>query len=391
MSRFAVGVNYWPAATAMRMWRRFDATAIEADFRRCAEAGCDTVRIFLLWEDFQPDPASVDEDALAKLAGVADIASKTGVGLIPTLFTGHMSGVNWYPRWALGSGPAHRFRTVTGDAPVDRASRDWAEPELLEAQALLAREAARALAGHSALRMWDLGNENSNCWIPRTRDDGRRWLATLAGALRSADPVTPITIGLHAEDLEEDRRIGPAEAAEVCDVLCMHGYPMYLRWAEARDDHRVLPFLAAVTRWLGNGADVLFEEFGAPTRDPNDPEAAAVADMLLDEPAAADYTARALEALAGAGCTGALLWCYADYAPAIWAEPPLDAAVHERHFGLWRADGSAKPAAAELSPWRGRERSRASDDTWIELRREDFYRKPLSNLVALYAAYRNRP
>ena len=153
----------------------------------------------------------------------------------------------------------------------------------------------------------------------------------------------------------------------------------------------MLPFLAAVTRWLGNGADVLFEEFGAPTRDPNDPEAAAVADMLLDEPAAADYTARALEALAGAGCTGALLWCYADYAPAIWAQLPLDAAVHERHFGLWRADGSAKPAAAELSPWRGRERSRASDDTWIELRREDFYRKPLSNLVALYAAYRNRP
>jgi len=391
VTRFAVSVNYWPAETAMRMWRRFDAGAIEADFRRCAGAGCDTIRIFLLWEDFQPDPGSVDERALAKLRTVADIAAKTAVGLVPTLFTGHMSGVNWCPPWALGAERAPRFRTVTGDTPVDRASRDWAEPAVLEAQALLAREAARALGGHAALRMWDLGNENSNCWIPASRDDGRRWLATMAGALRSVDPVTPITIGLHAEDLEEDRRIGPAEAAEVSDVLCMHGYPMYLRWADGRDDHRVLPFLATVTRWLGHGKDVLFEEFGAPTRDPDDPEAATVADMLLDEAAAADYTARALRALAGAGCTGALLWCYADYAPAIWTEPPLDAAVHERHFGLWRADGSPKPAAGELSRWGGSERSIARDDAWIELRREDFYLTPRSNLVALYEAYRARP
>src|SRR5438477_326944 len=132
VTRFAVGVNYWPAETAMRMWRRFDAGAIEADFRRCAGAGCDTIRIFLLWEDFQPDPGSVDESALAKLRTVADIAAKTAVGLVPTLFTGHMSGVNWYPRWALGPERARRFRTVTGDTPVDRATRDWAEPAGLE-------------------------------------------------------------------------------------------------------------------------------------------------------------------------------------------------------------------------------------------------------------------
>ena len=390
MSRFAVGVNYWPASSAMRMWQRFDAAEISQDFRRCAAAGCDTVRIFLRWEDFQPDPVSVDEHALAKLRDVAGIASSAGIGLIPTLFTGHMSGVNWYPGWALSSEPARRFRTIAGDAVVDRATRDWAEPTLLAAQALLARESAAALAGHPALRMWDLGNENSNCWIPATRDAGRRWAATMADALRSADPATPITIGLHAEDLEEDRRIGPAEAAEVCDVLSMHGYPMYLRWAEAKDDHRVLPFLATVTGWLGNGKAVLFEEFGAPTRDPRDPEAARGADIFLDEHDAADYTARAIEEIAGAGCTGALLWCYADYAGSLWTEPPLDAAVHERHFGLWRADGSPKPAVAELAGWRDRERSPVRDDTWIDLRREDFYLRPLSNLVKLYDAYRTR-
>lgn len=386
MTRFDLGVNYWPAASAMRMWERLDASEIASDFRRCASAGCDTIRIFLLWERFQPFAGSVDQGMLARLRTVADIADRAGVGLIPTLFTGHMSGVNWYPGWALGHGPARRFRTISGDRIVDRATRDWAEPEILTAQALLAREGAAALAGHPALRMWDLGNENSNCWVPPTREDGRRWLAAMAEAIRASDPATPITIGLHAEDLEEDRRIGPAEAAEVCDVLSMHGYPMYLQWARAKDDHRVLPFLASITRWLG-AKEVLFEEFGAPTRDPRDADAVRVADLLLEESAAGDYIARSIDGIAGAGCTGALLWCYADYARTIWTEPPLDLAVHERHFGLWRPDGSPKPVAAELARWRDAERRPAPADTWIDLRREQFFAAPGANLVRLYRAY----
>lgn len=274
MSDLALGVNYWPASSAMRMWQRFDATEIERDFARVAAAGCNTVRIFLLWEDFQPDPRSVDDRALERLRAVADIAARTAVKLIPTLFTGHMSGVNWIPGWALGEQTPGRFRTVTGGAVARRPSRDWAQDaEIRTAQALLAREAAGALAGHRALGMWDLGNENSNCWVPQSREDGRRWLHAMAGAIRDADPTTPITLGLHAEDLEEDRRIGPAEAAEVSDVLSMHGYPMYLRWARGKDDARVLPFLAAITRWLGQ-KDVLFEEFGAPTLGPGDPPSA---------------------------------------------------------------------------------------------------------------------
>lgn len=390
MSDFVRGVNYWPASSAMRMWERFDGAEVEADLRRCAGAGCDTVRIFLRWEDFQSRPTSVDDLALEKLRAVADRAGHAGIGLIPTLFTGHMSGVNWYPRWALGSEPAGRFRTISGGRAVDRATHDWCDQPVLDAQRLMAREAARALAGHPALRMWDLGNENSNCWVPRTRDDGRRWLAAIVGAIRSVDPDTPITIGLHAEDLEEDRRIGPAEAAEVCDVLSMHGYPMYLRWARSTDDDRVLPFLAGVTRWLGGGRDVLFEEFGAPTRDAGDAGAAAVAELLLDEHDAAAYIARSIDGIAAAGCTGALLWCYADYDRSIWTEPPLDAAIHERHFGLWRSDGSAKPVVAVLTDRRAMDRVRAPDGPWAGESATAFYDRPLATLTRLYDAYLRR-
>ncbi|HEX9270539.1 MAG TPA: hypothetical protein VF998_11905 [Candidatus Limnocylindria bacterium] len=387
---FSLGMNYWPASSAMRMWRRFEPSEVERDFDRCGAAGCDAVRVFLLWEDFQPDPSTVDDRALERLRTVADLAGRSGLGLVPTLFTGHMSGVNWIPAWALGTRPAGRFRTIAGDAVVDRESRDWtADPVVGAAQALLAREAAAALAGHPALRLWDLGNENSNCVVPATREHGRRWLAAMAGAIRSADASTPITIGLHAEDLEEDRRIGPAEAAEVCDVLSMHGYPMYLRWAAGRDDEAVLPFLASITRWLGR-KDVLFEEFGAATVDPTDPPPPDAAGMLLTEDAAGAYTGRALDAIHVVGCTGAYLWCYADYDRSLWTMAPLDHATHERHFGLWRADGSAKPAVGSLPGWSGRAVPERPDDGWIDIRREEYFARPLAHLARLYDAYRTR-
>ena len=75
---------------------------------------------------------------------------------------------------------------------------------------------------------------------------------------------------------------------------------------------------------------------------------------FVTEDEAARYTGRVLDGLRLAGCTGAMLWCYGDYDPRIWNDPPLDEAVHERSFGLWRADGSAKPAVGVVGGVRGR-------------------------------------
>jgi hypothetical protein len=99
-----------------------------------------------------------------------------------------------------------------------------------------------------------------------------------------------------------------------------------------------------VTHWLGEGRDLVFSEFGLPS-------------LLVEDDAAAAYTARALEGLRRAGCLGALLWCYSDYDPALSESPPFDLAPHERSFGLWRADGSPKPAVAAIAAFVGAERS----------------------------------
>ena len=395
--RFEVGVNYWPASSAMRWWRRFDASEVKRDFARIREAGGDLVRLFLLWEDFQPRPTSVSDRSLAHLVTVAEMARRHALRIMPTLFVGHMSGANFVPEWALGgAAPPGRFRVIANDRVVERAMRNWyVDPLVFEAQALLARECAAALAGHPALWGWDLGNENSNCCAPPTSDDGVRWLDRMASAIRSVDAACGITLGLHMEDLEDDRRIGPAEAASVCDVLCMHGYPIYTAWCRSPTDPELVAFLTEVTRWLG-GKDVLFAEFGAATRngDPGAPTPSGAPtpaergpSPLLGEDEAARYTERAFARLHAAGALGGLVWCYSDYDRAIWSEPPLDRAPHERHFGLWRADGTPKPAVAALTEWSGRLHVAPPPLNWTEDDRKNFYTSPRATLVRLYRAY----
>ena len=65
------------------------------------------------------------------------------------------------------------------------------------------------------------------------------------------------------------------------------------RWAHGPTDEHLLPFLARVTRWLGDGGDVLFSEFGLPTYRRGDPHDAAgrAPTPLVEEDVAAAYTA----------------------------------------------------------------------------------------------------
>ena len=381
----------------MGWWTRFDGAETGDDLARIASRGFDSVRLFLTWEDFQPAPDRVDSAMLERLVAVADVAEKVGLQVMPTLFTGHMSGINLVPGWALGgSDRDHRFRVLSGGRITQDGLRNWyTDPLVSMAQERLAGEAAAALAGHHALWAWDLGNESSNCVRPPDRRSARDWLKRVSAAIRTADPTALVTIGLHMEDLEEDRRLGPAEAAQECDFLTMHGYPIYARWAEGPTDEQVLPFLAYLTSWLGSGADVLFSEFGVPTyrntspaseRDRHD-----VAMALIEEQAAAAYARRAMTELLAAGCLGAMLWCFADYAASTWGDPPLDEAIHERSFGLWRADGSAKASLAMIQGFAGAVRqSGPRDHDWIDIEPDEFYTSPGVHIRRLYRRYRVR-
>ena len=101
MSRFLLGINYWPRRSAMYMWAQFDIDEIAEDMTRIKELGLDVVRFFLTWEAFQPEPNVMNADALRRFDAVMARIDDAGLKAMPTLFCGNMSGVNWLPAWAL--------------------------------------------------------------------------------------------------------------------------------------------------------------------------------------------------------------------------------------------------------------------------------------------------
>jgi endo-1,4-beta-mannosidase len=305
---------------------------------------------------------------LARLERVMELIGAAGLRAMPTLFCGHMSGVNWLPSWTLDrSRPAGRFRTITeaGEAPYGIG--DFYTGGLLQAQRLHAREVGAVLRGHPAVLAWDLGNEFSNLRAPASAGDAREWSKRLTDDLQSISGH-PVTGGTHGEDLTEDRHIRPSSIAEPWAFATMHGYSVYSHFARGRTDADVVPFLAGLTASLA-AKPVLFSEFGNPTCPPgkrspyervplpdepalppvpdDDPERAGYA--CLDENEMSVYARAVLERLHAQGRLGAYWWCWADYAAELAAEPPFDQAPHERSFGIVRSDGSTKPVANALS------------------------------------------
>ncbi|MDQ7029118.1 MAG: hypothetical protein Q9O62_04745 [Ardenticatenia bacterium] len=111
-----LGVNYWPARKGVEWWRRFDRNEVADDFTAIAEAGFQAVRLFLLWEDFQPERDRVDPAMVARLERVLDVAADTALRVVPSLFTGTVGSnvVFWPP-----VGP-RRPRCARRPAPLRR-------------------------------------------------------------------------------------------------------------------------------------------------------------------------------------------------------------------------------------------------------------------------------
>ena len=51
---FATGCNYWASHAGMYMWRNWDGAQVEKDLAALKATGVDVMRVFPLWQDFQP-------------------------------------------------------------------------------------------------------------------------------------------------------------------------------------------------------------------------------------------------------------------------------------------------------------------------------------------------
>jgi endo-1,4-beta-mannosidase len=224
---FLTGVNYWPQRTFVRMWKDFDAKQVRADFALLHSLHVGLVRCFLLWEDFQPRPYWVDEDALGKLLQVFDAARDEGLLLMPALVVGHMSGPNWLPAWAFTDESYGGTRVFMREGErCDRRPRSlFDDNEMLAAQELLAHTVAKRFRDQPALWGWDLCNEIDIVQTPATPQAADAWVQRLTAALHAVDADHPVTAGfLHRETPERGFQI---EAHRHTDIASVHAYPLY--------------------------------------------------------------------------------------------------------------------------------------------------------------------
>lgn len=397
---FVLGVNYWPRRKAMYWWSNFEREEVQEEFAIIKGIGMGLVRLFLLWEDWQPTPDTVATEPLRSFEAVCDVAADLGLSLDVTFFTGHMSGPNWAPGWMLQrdqSMPPHVNQVISGGEIVNCGyPNPYTDPTALKAAELLLRTVVSNFKDHPAIGMWNLGNEPDLFAHAPDATTGRAWVRWMTRLIREIDPVHPVTCGLHVASLVHDNGLRVNDVFAEVDVPVIHGYPMYADWSKGPLDPHFVPFLCALTSAFA-GKPTLMEEFGGCTAQPGEPShvwewtayGQPRTQFMASEEDFANYIEQVLPNLVEVGATGAVLWCYADYIPELWNRPPCYESRHERFFGLVRPDGSLKPHAevikrfAETKPIVQPARRTVT----LDVSPESYYQDPRGHASRLYNNY----
>jgi len=396
---FILGVNYWPRRKAMYWWSDFEAGEVEEEFAVIQELGLTVVRIFLLWDDFQPTPDGVAPECLKALETVCDIAADHQLGLDITFFTGHMSGPNWSPRWLLDPAvpPMPPGKLVSGGQPVNIGYRNYFTDEIAQsAQRLLLRTVVSTLKDHPGVWMWNLGNEPDLFAIAPDRKTGNEWVRDMTELIKEIDPHHDVTCGLHVASIGSSRVLRIDDTFNIVDVPVMHAYPMYMRALSNPLDPDFVPFTCALTSALC-GKPTLMEEFGGCTAPPGEPSQVwewtgydmQFKQFMASEEDFAAYIQAVLPKLVEVGAIGAMIWCYADYAPELYDRPPCKDSWHERFFGLVRPDGSLKPHARVIQEFARTKPmvQPATRTVKLDVTPDEYYTDPFAHAMRLYQNY----
>ena len=309
-----IGANFWSRVGGPRMWSRYNAVVVREELAVLADHGCTVTRSFCFWPDFVPEVERLDEDVLARFTDFLDAHVEAGLGTIPTIVVGHMSGENWDPAWRQG-------RDLYRDA--------W----LVSQQAWLAHEIARRFGGHEAVVGWLLSNEMPLYGGPASSDDVVAWVRALVEAIRSAGAMQPISVGDGAWGVEvtgRDNGYSLRALAPLVDFFGPHSYPML--------DDPVRQSLApafACELAGGFGKPVVLEEFGVSS------------DFAADDHAA-DYYRQVLHTSLLAGARGWIAWNNCDFDD-LWEDDPYRHHVFEMHFGLTDRVGRPKQQLQEIA------------------------------------------
>ena len=348
--RFLIGVNYWPADSFVSMWKQFDAAKIEKDFTTAREYGISLIRFFLLWEDFQTAPNKIDEQRINDLYSVLSLADSLNLKVIPTLLVGHMSGPNWLPGWITTTSQRIDDRVYMYDGVQSsvRPESIYRNEALINAQEFYIESIVSRTKHHESIWAWDIANEIDRVESP-SDESASLWLKRMVECIRASDPDRSVTCGCHIQEIQGDgfhlRDLMP------CDILSLHLYPMYNNHPPTDVDY----LAQRIKQVQSSNKSILLAEFGVPTSPSGQYYEQTLTwasktwkQPLVTEESQAQYMEQTLTLAQSLGCVAALAWCWSDYHESLFNDTPLNTLIHERYFGLFRADGTPKPSARAL-------------------------------------------
>jgi len=293
------------------MWRRYDDLVVRAELQALREQGLTVVRSFCRWPDFQPAPDTIDNACVANFRAFLAAAQDLDMAIIPTFIVGHMSGDN-------------------ADMPWRGARSLYADGFMLGQQAFFIREMVERIGESPAIAGWLISNEMPLYAGHASREYVRAWSLICTAAVRAGGSALPVSLGdggWTQEITGKDTGFRLRDQRDCVDFYGPHSYPA------GSDQARQFAEAAFVCELSHLGKPVILEEFG-------------VSSSFCSDDNGAHYYRQVLHQSLLAGATGWLAWNNTDFDLA-WQDPYRHH-PYELGFGLMRADGSPKPALAEI-------------------------------------------
>jgi hypothetical protein len=371
---FSLGVTYWPRQAGPLFWQRYDRGAVRDELAHIAALGFDTVRLCLVWEDFQPGPTRINSRAMRSLEHALDTAHTAGLRVVLALFPVATLGQLQIPAWANGPDiigalqRAHQRQSLLivrppGLVPVLTGRRYrpvqcgdlFSEPMIVEAQRYLVREVAGYFGDHPAVRIWQIGEGFERVHRPESDQAADRWFETIGEELRQVAPravcmgvVSPVGLKRRSGPRPEDVAKRCARAGIVVDPpetpienQIRHTNPaayLHMLAAGLAERRMIVIGVGMPTTTEGESAGWFEDDLFGQT-------------MILYRSTAgeqAEFINTALERLYHDGAAGVWLPAFADFPADRWPTPPLDRTRRYRTIGVIDTQGREKPAAAAV-------------------------------------------
>ena len=342
---FFTGCNYWASNAGLHMWTNWDVNVVEDDFKRLRDNNIRYIRIFPLWNEFQPltmhrgcrgedrelrfreEPidystdsgrAGVDTLMIERFETVLDLAKKYGISVIIGLITGWMSG-----RWFV--------------PPAFEGKNPICDPFVIKWEIKYVDYLVRRFNDHTAIVGWDLGNECNCLGAASDSSSAYAWSAAITNTIKKNDNTRPVISGMHS--LIPEETWSPEDQGEILDVLCTHPYPLFTPYCGTdplNEQKSILHSTAETVMYESIGGKPAFVE-----------EIGTLGNMVANKSVAADYTRAVLWSLWANNCKGFMWWCANEQSHL--TKTPYDWDSVERELGFFNLDGTPKPVLNEIS------------------------------------------